>query len=155
MTIKGYTVRSKDYQWIRPYLFRSEATEIAELMTVANGTLHWIVETEMENLSNALVRFNGKELIVDLWSISVVGSGFEANALIEGQLYRVQLRCPFEPWDLVQAHKKASDLDHSEQYSISSEPDPAELIRATTQTNARANDEVACYNPTSIPKSAN
>lgn len=123
MTVKGYTIRSNDYQWIKPYLFHSEATEIAELMTVASGALHWIVETEMEGLLNALVRFRDRELIIDIRNIKAIGDGFEADAVIEGRMYKVQHRLPFQPWDIVQ-----------------------------TETVAPLREEVASYDPSFVPK---
>ena len=108
MTVKGYVVRSTDYQWAKPYLFRLEAKEIAELMTVTSGKPHWILRIEMHDMSNALVRFNDKELITDVWNITPLGDGFEAEIVIEGRRYRVEHLSPFEPWSVVPLENAAT-----------------------------------------------
>ena len=153
MKVKAYTVRSNDYQWVKPYLFRSEATEIAEIMTVVSGTQHWLIETEMECLLNTLVRFNDKELIVDVWNIKAVDDGFEADALIEGRMYKVQHLFPFEPWSIVADHSKAGELkEGSEQSGLSVEPASAEIASPIAQPHNPIKDEGAGFDPAPVPK---
>ncbi|HET9530871.1 MAG TPA: hypothetical protein VFQ92_10990, partial [Blastocatellia bacterium] len=133
--------------------FRSEATEIAEIMTVVSGTQHWLIETEMECLLNTLVRFNDKELIIDVWNIRAVGDGFEADALIEGQLYKVQHLFPFEPWSIVADHSKAGDTDEgSEQAGLTVEPVSAEIVSPIAQPHNSAKDEGGRFDPAPVPK---
>jgi hypothetical protein len=101
VAVKGYVVRSSDYQWAKPYLFRREATEIAEFMTVTSGKPHWIIRTEMHDISNALVSFKDKEVITDVRNINPIADGFEAEIVIEGRWYKVERLFPFEPWSIV------------------------------------------------------
>lgn len=158
VTVKAYIVRSNDYQWIKPYLFHLEAVEIAELMTVVSGKLHWIVNTQMEDMLNALVRFKGKELITDIWNISPVGDGFEADAILEGRLYKVQHLFPFEPWSVVQAHNVADDLrelqDQADFGSFGSGCEPAfpEIIGPAQQSLKSTEENAALLDPLPIRK---
>lgn len=158
MTVKAYIVRSNDYQWIKPYLFHLEAVEIAELMTVVSGKLHWIVNTQMDDMLNALVRFKGKELITDIWNISPVGDGFEAVAILEGSLYKVQHLFPFEPWSVVAAHNSADDSrelpDKADFGSFGSGCEPAfpEIIGPAQQSLKATEENAALLDPLSIRK---
>lgn len=144
MTVKGYVVCSTDYQWAKPYLFRLEAKEIAELMTVTSGKAHWIVRIEMHDMSNALVRFNDKELITDVWNINPLGDGFEAEIVIEGCRYKVEHLSPFEPWSVVPVENAATGYSEVlEQNTLNlaplgRDPEPAPAIR---RASSPANDE--------------
>lgn len=156
MTVKAYVVRSNDDMWIKPYLFRLEAVEIAELMTVVSGKLHWIINTEMADMLSALVRFNGRELITDIWNISSVGDGFEADTVIEGHLYKVQHLLPFEPWGVVPAQNPANDLGKaSEQvspdsFSLKIEPTPTRSVSPALRTHKPPEDEVVPYDAAAV-----
>lgn len=98
MTVKGYLVLSNDSRWFKPYLFESEAKEIAELMTVLSGRAHWLGEIELDRLLNVLTEFNGVELMLDVKNIKISGDGFEGEAVIEGRTYVVRQGSPFELW---------------------------------------------------------
>lgn len=156
MTVKAYVVRSNDDLWIKPYLFRLEAVEIAELMTVVSGKLHWIINTEMADMLSALVRFNGKELITDIWNISPVGDGFEADTVIEGHLYKVQHLLPFEPWGVVPAQNPAKEFGGpSEQVSIDSfglkvETTPPGTVGPLPRTHKPPQDDVVPYDAAAV-----
>jgi hypothetical protein len=158
VTVKAYIVRSNDYQWIKPYLFHLEAVEIAELMTVVSGKLHWIINTEMEDMLNALVRFRGKELMTYIWNISPVGEGFEADAIIEGRLYRVQHLFPFEPWSVVPAHNQADDLRELPEQSDIAPPGSGcesafpEVISPAQQSLKSREEKAALLDPVPILK---
>jgi hypothetical protein len=154
VTVKAYIVCSDDYRWIKPYLFHSEATEIAELMTVVGGKYHWLTEIEMERLPNALVRFGDRELIVDLCNINAVGEEFEADAIIEGHLYRVRHRFPFEPWEVVPTLNMAVGF-HEDSEITGARNDPStKIIHPTTKAHKPVEDETACWGSSSGPKQA-
>jgi hypothetical protein len=142
--------------WIKPYLFRLEAVEIAELMTVVSGKLHWIINTEMADMLSALVRFNGRELITDIWNISSVGDGFEADTVIEGHLYKVQHLLPFEPWGVVPAQNpvnefgKSSEQVSPDSFNLKVEPSATRTLSSALRTHKPPEDEVGQYDAAAV-----
>jgi hypothetical protein len=101
MTVKAYLIVSDQCRWGTPHLFESEAKEIAELMTVISGRYHWLDEIHLESIANVLGRFNGSHLTLNVWNLRTVEGSFEGETTINDRPYFVQLKFPFQPWEVV------------------------------------------------------
>lgn len=82
-----------------PYLYRSEAEMMANVIASATGNPCRIYFISIERMLDEVVHFNTDWLITSVWNVRTVDGCFEGEAIIQGKRYTVR-RTANKPWQV-------------------------------------------------------